>query len=40
MTDKEIFIIFWFSAISGFIIYYTYKCICDLKEKTKVETIP
>ena len=36
MTDKEIVFIFWCSAISVFIIYYAYKCICDLKENTKV----
>lgn len=41
MTDKEIVFVFWCSAISCFIIYYTYKCIFNIIEKTKViENIP
>lgn len=41
MTDKEIFFLVWCLAISGFTIYYSYKCICSVREKIKVtENIP
>ena len=37
MTDKEIVFVVWCSAISLFILYYSYRCICGLREKTNVE---